>query len=317
MASDEHIELAQYLKNVHTSLRKLSLNIGAEKAWIEHCNNKEVLNKYAQCMQKLATVHWDPNSNNENSEAFSRIKWTSDFCEEYFTNICSVHSRRDMEIAMKINVTLNKEQPFHKPYKLLDVGSCYNPFQIYDFLDVLAIDLCPANESVKQCDFLNICFGNETIIKNNGVTHLVENSFNVVTFCFLLEYIPSSEQRIKACLNAYKLLKFGGLLIINTPDSKHVGANSKIMKCWRYTLACLGFLRVKYEKFRHIHCMAFRKSLNKEIAVRWATIHREPYMDFKIQIPQDYLKIKNDNNSEKITVDLEDFGELPFNDFEF
>ncbi|CAG9568015.1 unnamed protein product [Danaus chrysippus] len=317
MASDEHIELAQYLKNVHTSLRNLSSNIGAEKAWIEHCNNKEVLNKYAQCMQKLATVHWDSNSKSENSGAFSRIKWATEFCEEYFTNSCSVYTRRDMEIAMKINVTLNKEQLFHKPYKLLDVGSCYNPFQIYDFLDVLAIDLCPANESVKQCDFLNVCLGNETIIINNEVTLLKENSFDVVTFCFLLEYMPTSEQRIKACLNAYKLLKFGGLLIINTPDSKHVGANSKIMKCWRYTLACLGFSRVKYEKFKHIHCMAFRKSLNKEIAVRWATIHKQPYMEFKIQIPQDFLKTQNDNNSEKITVDVEDFGELPFNDFEF
>lgn len=317
MASEEHKNLAQFLKEVHSSLRHLSSLKGAEVAWSDHCKQKEILVKYAQSMEKLATKYWDVNSSKEDSAATSRIKWTAEECYNYFFNKTYLSSRaKEAVIANKIDIKLDEES-FHEPIKLLDVGSCYNPFRIFNFMEVFAIDLCPANDTVLKCDFLNITIGCETKVVNSKVIELKENSFEAVTFCFLLEYLPSSELRVLACKNAYSLLKPGGLLTINTPDSKHVGANCRIMKCWRYSLALIGFTRIKYEKFKHMHCMVFRKALHKDIAVRWATLHKEPYMDGTINIPQDFQKevIEKTSNSSVEPYNIEsseDFLEMPF-----
>lgn len=318
MASEEHKSLAHYLKEVHSSLRKASHELGAEQAWREHCDKRGILNTYAQCMEKLATTHWTENSNSESSEAVSRIKWNADFCRDYFVNKSFLKCRcKDIEIASKINATIVDEEYFSYPIKLCDVGSCYNPFSIYKFLDVLAIDLCPANNLVYECDFLNVVIGSKLDISEFKVTQLCESYFDAVTFCFLLEYIPSPDLRLKACENAYNILKPGGLLLINTPDSKHVGANSKIMKSWQFTLANIGFSRIKYEKFKHMHCMAFRKSICKDIAVRWARIHRQTYMQYAIHIPQDFLKESEEEESHvKTHISVDDFLELPFCDSE-
>lgn len=319
MASEEHKSLAHYLKQVHSSLRKASNKFGAEQAWREHCDNKDTLKTYAQCMEKLATTHWTENSNSETSEAVSRIKWNADFCHDYFVNKSYIKYRlKEIDIASKIKMTIATEESFSNPIKLCDVGSCYNPFSIYKFLDVIAIDLCPANNSVYECDFLNVSIGSKLDISEGKVSQLCENYFDAVTFCFLLEYIPSPDLRLKACDNAYRILKPGGLLLINTPDSKHVGANSKIMKCWQFALANIGFSRIKYEKFKHMHCMAFRKNICKDTAVRWANLHRETYMQCAIHIPQDFLKEIEigDYSNVKTDVSVDDFQELPFCDFE-
>lgn len=320
MASDEHKSLAHYLKEVHSSLRKASCRLGAEQAWQEHCDKKGILKTYAYCMEKLATTHWTENANSESSKAVSRIKWNADFCHDYFVNKSFLKYRlKEKEIASKINATILQEESFSDPIKLCDVGSCYNPFSIYDFLDVLAIDLFPANNLVYECDFLNVSIGSKLDITDFKVTQLCENYFDVVTFCFVLEYIPSPDLRLKACENAYNILKSGGLLLINTPDSKHVGANSKIMKCWQYTLANIGFSRLKYEKFKHMHCMAFRKAISKDTAVRWASLHRKAFMQYAIYIPQDFVKeIETEESSNvKIETSVDDFQELPFCDSEY
>ncbi|XP_046972328.1 S-adenosylmethionine sensor upstream of mTORC1 [Vanessa cardui] len=319
MASEEHKQLAHFLKTVHSTLRSSSAALGSDTAWQNHCSNKDVLHTYAKFMQKLATTHWEENSSDKLNSASSRIKWCADFSYDYFVNKSFEKcSQKEVEIGENNDIRINEKEQFSEPYKLLDVGSCYNPFKIYDFFDVLAIDLCPANEYVMECDFLQVSIGTDTNIVENKVKQLQENNFDIVTFCFLLEYIPTSEMRIKACENAYRLLKIGGLLLISTPDSKHVGANSKLMKCWRHTLANLGFSRIRYEKFRHMHCMAFRKCLNKDIAVRWAVIHKESYMDGSLHIPQDFSNVcKNSINCHEIKVEVKDFAELPFSDSDF
>lgn len=315
MANEEHKKLAHYLKQVHSVLRKSSSKHGPDKAWFEHCSNKDVLITYAQYMEKLATTHWETNCASDTSAATSRIKWTADFCYEYFINQLYLQSRqKEMEIAKKIDIRIFEEERFSKPVRLIDVGSCYNPFRQYDFFEVLAIDLCPANNTVMQCDFLIVTVGLETIIEGTKVIQIQKSSFDVVAFCFLLEYIPDSKLRIAACEKAYDLIKPGGILIINTPDSKHVGANSKLMKCWRFTLACIGFNRIKYEKFKHMHCMAFRKTLDKNVATRWAKLYKEPYMEYTINIPQDYFNEETEEveTLARIETDVEDLHELPF-----
>ncbi|GBP38891.1 S-adenosylmethionine sensor upstream of mTORC1 [Eumeta japonica] len=316
MASEQHKELAQFLKNVHTSLRQLSSKIGSESAWTIHCENVDLLQKYAQKMQELATVHWEGNKNKR--LITSRIKWAVDFCCEYFVNKSYVYYRnKELNIANKIGRdTCIDHNIFFHPIRLLDVGSCYNPFSTCEFFEVTAIDLCPANDTVLQCDFLSVQIDKETLIENAKVKTLEEKSFDVIAFCFVLEYLPTSNQRIAACDKAYKLLKSEGIMIICTPDSKHIGANAKLMKCWRYTLACMGFSRIKYEKFDHMHCMSFRKSIHKDIAIRWATLHKEPYMDNSLHIPQDFQTEECNFTSvpETCMVELLDFSELPFSD---
>lgn len=315
MASQEHKDLADFLKNVHDSLRKSSLNIGVDKAWTEHCQNTKTLKKYASSMQKLATVYWDNNSN-QCCKTVSRIKWAADFCYDYFKNSKYYYYRnKENDIAKKIELHIDIEENFVEPYKIIDIGSCYNPFKNFTFLDVFAIDLYPANDTVLQCDFLNVQFGSETLIKENNVIQIQECSFDIVSFCFVLEYIPSSSLRIEACKKAYRILKYGGLMIVVTPDSKHVGANSKIMKHWRYTLACMGFNRIRYEKLQHMHCMAFRKAAHIDTAKRWALLYKQDYMDGSINIPQDFqtshefniILEDNDNNR-----DENDFINMPF-----
>ncbi|CAH2095308.1 unnamed protein product [Euphydryas editha] len=319
MASKEHKQLAHFLKTVHSTLRNASAAVGGDRAWRDHCNNRDVLNTYAKCMQRLATTHWQQNSSNDISSVTSRIKWSADFSYDYFINkLFEKYCVKECRIGEKIGIIMNMREQFSQPYKLLDVGSCYNPFNIYEFLDVLAIDLCPANDIVMECDFLNVMIGADTIVTENKVKQLQEDSYDIVTFCFLLEYIPTSEMRLSACQNAYRLLKIGGILIITTPDSKHVGANSKLMKCWRYTLATLGFSRIKYEKLRHMHCMVFRKSLHREIAIRWATIHKEPYMDGSLNIPQDFSRTEKEIiKFDDVNTDIIDFSELPFSNSSF
>lgn len=309
----EHQMLSSFLKDIHLSLRKTALKVGAEKAWQEHCQNKDALTKYAKYMEKLATKHWT-----ENNEGPSRISWAADFCEKYFCNkLYLTYYEKEKGIAIKTGKNFNLEEKFSQKIKLLDVGSCYNPFEEYETLEVMAIDLCPANNSVLQCDILEVAIGAQTIVESDKVKQLQEESFEAAVFSFLLEYIPTSELRISACTKAYSLLKPGGLLIICTPDSKHVGANAKLMKCWRYTLAELGFSRIKYNKYKYIHCMAFRKSLIKEVASRWALLHKEPYMEHAINIPQDFNICSEENEETKILKTLSsnvNFEELPFCD---
>lgn len=58
---------------------------------------------------------------------------------------------------------------------------------------------------------------------------------------------------------ARQILQADGLLVIITPDSSHVGRNARMVRDWKMVIENLGFRRWRYEKLRHLHCMAFRK----------------------------------------------------------
>ncbi|XP_064633044.1 S-adenosylmethionine sensor upstream of mTORC1-like [Lineus longissimus] len=60
------------------------------------------------------------------------------------------------------------ELPFEGPIFLLDVGSCYNPFQHFEEFCVTALDLHPATESVLQCDFLD-CGVLDRLLDTSGI----------------------------------------------------------------------------------------------------------------------------------------------------
>lgn len=299
MASKEHLRLSAQIKRVHKNLRKKSKKIGPTEAWREHVNNTDQLDSYSKAMQELAINFWDSNLKGNDMSHENRIEWSVQFCFSYFHDIKIRNHNREREkriydlipetVHIDVELPTLTEDDRKQKIRLLDVGSCYNPFKQYDSLDVTAIDISPASPDVQRCDFLNtpVCH-KEFVQPNENPVTITSCSYDVVVFSLLLEYMPTSDQRLICCRKAYDILDNEGILIIITPDSKHVGANAKLMKNWRYTLALMGFSRIKYEKLVHIHAMVYRKALFKEVTVRWANIHKQEYMTNDLFIPQDF-----------------------------
>ena len=123
------------------------------------------------------------------------------------------------------------------------------------------------NTAVETCHNMGNAEGVRSAFMRQKIKYLVESSYDAVIFCLLLEYIPTPELRLKCCEKAYRLLRAGGVLVIVTPDSKHVGRNVYLYKYWQMALMSLGFMRIKYEKHEHFHAMAFRKGQYKELWV--------------------------------------------------
>lgn len=321
MATAEHLRLSSVIKATHQSLKSESNRIGFEQAWKKHCEDMSLLQTYSKAMRDLATLYWDKNSK-ANSKAQSRVGWIHKVCVSYFMNGELVRQReRERKIAAKIGVALNLLQYSMfdiTKLRLLDVGSCYNPFKCFSNFVVVPIDIAPANDDVFLCDFLKvrICDKCERNTCRNEISALQRNSFDIVVFSLVLEYFPCPAQRLLCCSKAYELLNTEGLLIIVTPDSKHVGANAKLMKSWRYILANIGFSRIKYEKLPHIHCMVFRKSINLEIASRWAQMQEGSKFLDKMMIPQDYNEVKEETEESldsdvSVSDRIDLFNELP------
>lgn len=298
-------------------------------------------------MQKLAGKYWMDNNSSLKNGTYCRLEWIKTQCKEYFLNGGrEKYDKREQDINAKITLSSvkptdekqtcesnqscveNELQNFHEQrIPVLDVGSCYNPLSADSTLDVTAIDLTPAIEGVYRCDFLNVTIGRERILSRDKreIRQLPENFFDCVVFSLLLEYLPCPKQRYLCCRNAYDVLKSGGILIIVSPDSKHVGANAKLIKSWRYALSGMGFMRIKYDKLRHIHCLVFRKCVWKDVAIRWSKLQNfseadKRYMsETKIFIPQDFQIPCSKREQEKLDeyeeIDSASFfSELPFND---
>jgi len=257
MASEDHKHLANNIKTVHKELRERVLKgEDAESVWKSHVENFQILNNYAQSMEKLATKYW---LNEENS----RVSWIYNQIENYFWSggIFS-EQLKDLKVAKKKGRILETPKLVNIPEKVnvLDVGSCYNPFNTFsDRLDVLPIDIAPANSQVFKCDFLHVKIEEKTVIENDTVKSLESDSFNVIIFCLLLEYLPAPDQRWRCVQKAFQLLKEEGLLCIVTPDSSHMGRNSQQLKSWRQGLSLLGLSKVSYEKSQHFHGLVYRK----------------------------------------------------------
>ena len=184
------------------------------------------------------------------------------------------HETEGVARASEIHGTSSEDESVEDPYaltsqiRLLDVGSCYNPFQhLPKFLSV-GIDISPAVESVYKCDFLHLASTDRLpehaidahlLNLTSPVESLPSQAFHVVVFSLLLEYFPCTYQRWVCCEKARKVLTMNGLLVIITPDSHHQNKNAPMMKSWKKAIESLGFRRWRYEKQDHLHCMAFRK----------------------------------------------------------
>lgn len=252
----------------------------------------QLFQEYAERMQKLATQIWDKNNSKGND--LCRIHWVVNQSEEYFhKGGCEKAAQKEDKLSENyFKISMQQQmQSFadKKVLKLLDVGSCYNPFSKCSIFDVTAIDLMPAVSDVFKCDFLTVETSSNILTVRNQCFALPLSYFDIVVFSLLLEYFPSSKQRFKCCEKAFQLIRAGGLLFILTPDSKHATANSRVMKSWRYSLASIGFLRVSYKKLKHLHCMAYRKCFNSDVPKYWfSNQHCDKEPEDLMYIPQDF-----------------------------
>ncbi|XP_013395205.1 uncharacterized protein LOC106162450 [Lingula anatina] len=218
--------------------------------------------------------------------------------------------------------------PFRGRIRLLDVGSCFNPFREFEEFLALGIDISPAVESVYHCDFLHLELSEPLQLAvdtmdsylqsvKDPIERLPAECFHVVVFSLLLEYFPSAYQRWLCCQKAQQLLMINGLLLVITPDSGHQNRNAPMMKSWKKAIESLGYKRWKYVKQEHLHCMAFRK-IHRSSTESYLVGDVTPDMMY---IPQDFHEIKiqsknfgisfSDNTLEDYNCIRETFNEMP------
>ena len=137
----------------------------------------------------------------------------------------------------------------------------------------------------------------EFLKREKEVKILPSGMFHIVVFSLLLSYFPSAVQRWECCRKAHRLLCTNGILLIVTPDSSHQNKNSAMIKSWKTGIESLGFVRWKYQKQTHLHCMAFRK-----VAPCHSYKHGNGSAEM-MYIPQDFQEEEDDDDSGLI-VDL-------------
>ena len=140
MASEEHKRLASFIKSVHKTLRTASCDRAPEEVWAEHLAKEALLQEYARSMQELATEHWT-----DATEESSRINWTRGQIISYFRAGGREHQHgRDFKFARKkgVNWEIPSQSQSRQRLRVLDVGSCYNPFSQFE---EFGEDLCKAN----------------------------------------------------------------------------------------------------------------------------------------------------------------------------
>lgn len=275
----EQEKLSGVVKNVHRKLRRKYRAVGDfDKIWREHCEDERTLSEYANAMKNLADNHWT-----KKCEGEGRIEWCRSVCQEYFLDggMKKMIEKDQKSATAALGFTtaaVNSQNPSTVPsssspfgkMRLLDVGSCFNPFLKFDEFLTVGIDIVPAVESVYKCDFLNLQLQPPLQLSRDAVEaflrqlhspidSLPAQLFNVVVFSLLLSYFPSPYQRWICCKKAHELLELHGLLLIITPDSSHQNRHALMMRSWRVAVESLGFKRYKYVKYSHMHLIAFRK----------------------------------------------------------
>ncbi|XP_057693649.1 S-adenosylmethionine sensor upstream of mTORC1 [Corythoichthys intestinalis] len=333
VSKNEQEKLSGVVKNVHRKLRRKYREVGDfDKIWREHCEDEQTLSEYAVAMKNLADNHWAVSCEKE-----GRIDWCRSVCQEYFRDGGMKRMLEKDEKSATFSSAPTEASAFGRPsyasqspstqmgkIRLLDVGSCFNPFMKFDEFLTVGIDIVPAVESVYKCDFLNLQLQRplqltgdavETFLRHlhNPIDALPGQLFHVVVFSLLLSYFPSPYQRWICCKKAHELLDLHGLLLIITPDSSHQNRHALMMRSWRVAVESLGFKRYKYVKYSHMHLIAFRKV---SLATTGDLVSRNyPEM---LYIPQDFHPSEEDEGGDgQARSEMEDeqlawaFAELP------
>lgn len=302
-----------------------------EEIWSQHCKDEVSLGEYACAMQHLAQEHWSTKHPDDRikwshqtcmkyffdgglAQALQKDRRKKDFHQskvkktnsksEELCNISKnilhgngISAKTASEDALeRISTSYNTiSLPFSGQLRLLDVGSCFNPFLDYEEFLSIGIDISPAVTSVYKCDFLNLQLQqplqvySDTVNRylqmlKNPVTILPRECFHVVVFSLLLSYFPSPYQRWLCCQKAHQLLQLHGLLIIITPKAGNQRNSTEMMKSWKTAIESMGFSRWRFHSDDHLQFMAFRKvSLDSTTGVTQGEV-----MSDMLYIPQDY-----------------------------
>ncbi|KAM9753904.1 S-adenosylmethionine sensor upstream of mTORC1 isoform 2-T2 [Menidia menidia] len=263
--TQEQDVLSGVVKNVHRKLRRKYREVGDfDKIWREHCEDERTLSEYALAMKNLADNHWTKKCDGE-----GRIEWCRSVSQEYFLDggMKRMLEKDEKSAALSMGPTVGSVSaqacstiPSSISHlgkiRLLDVGSCFNPFLKFDEFLTVGIDIVPAVESVYKCDFLNLQLQQPLQLAgdavdaflrqlHNPIDALPAQLFHVVVFSLLLSYFPSPYQRWICCKKAHELLELHGLLLIITPDSSHQNRHALMMRSWRVAVESLGFKRYK------------------------------------------------------------------------
>lgn len=178
----------------------------------------------------------------------------------------------------------------HRDVVVLDVGSCHGGLlrRAPSWMKVVGIDLCPANSSVFQGDWLQVplltgkqnggqhelgkacewrsdcvaisCMDSESSVTQSAVVHgIVAGVADAIVMCYMLSFLPSGALRGEACRKAHKALPVGGVLLILEPRR---GAHRKQWyKLWTTRLeGCCGFEHRKTELLLHTVVLLFEKT---------------------------------------------------------
>ena len=127
-----------------------------DKVWREHVQDGTSLASYSEAMRALATGPWK-----EGGTACDRIGWCVQTCSEYVDRRLEELLMKDLRRMSHDAATVVEHSLLpsssssvralvqslrERPLRLLDVGSCYNPFLSFRQFQVTAIDIAPALE---------------------------------------------------------------------------------------------------------------------------------------------------------------------------
>jgi len=217
----------------------------SEKEWTDVAQDSSALNKYCEAAHAMGDKVW----------VYEANQWMTQYAIKYFHDGGAKRHYQKMLRQQKLpqltnntttsnhntpkSVTKSKDELStylgRNKLQLLDVGSCYNPLNTAanaEYFDITAIDLCPATNSVYQCDFLTVQLSSsitfpviehleshavaQEISKDNEnsntnsnklkITTLPISSYHVLTMSLVLCYLPSPEAREKMIDHARALL---------------------------------------------------------------------------------------------------------------
>ena len=73
---------------------------------------------------------------------------------------------------------------------------------------------------------------------------LCGDHYDVVVFSLLLSYLPCTTQRLTCCVNAHRVLRLHGVLLVISPDSSHQNRHAALMVGWKHCIEAVGFHRL-------------------------------------------------------------------------
>ena len=220
----EHLSHLKSNKRVFENIQALHQTL-IKSSWEETVAEEANLREYAEAATAMGNKTWVAKGN----------QWMLNMCRDFFKGGYALRKyrrslhRRGQSVDQDFKDDLDQLEG--RDVRLLDVGSCYNPFLGTPGFQVTALDLCPMSPTVLICDFLELHVGDKdsspVFADNQRLAELPAESFDAVTISLVLSYLPTPELRAKMISKARSLLvpssmkrpHVSGLLLIAEKES--------------------------------------------------------------------------------------------------